>query len=697
MGSGTYESIDARFNWWGEATTAVMNTGGNPKNIDKIYDRFDDGNLSLVNYAGWLDGPVDPTRPPAPTPLLPEDAATGLFPEVTFAWSTVANATSYKLQVSTSNTFASIALEQDGIADTLFTVISPLSFGTRYFWRVQAVNDNGAGSWSAVANFRTVDLNLVENTFSAALTVKDASNISKDVIIGANAAATNSFDSEFDQLAPPQPPIGVFDVRLLTGGNDYLQDFRSITEVSTQWRLKFSPSGSAWPVKISWDPSQLAKGGLFTMRDAITGQFVNVDMRTSSEAVIEFEFITEVIITHTMRYELTRHYHPRWNIVSLPVTMEHTNYQEVFKSARSNSMFGFNNTYFTTTTFEPGNGYWVFMDAPDTIRFAGVPIEMSALELASGWNLITGLSYPTSVTTFNDPAGIIIPGTLFGFNGTYQSASVLNPGSGYWIRTNNSGVVSLQSTGSGMAKEVLDSPLALRPAEQLMQNHHRITLVDNARPDDLLHSNGGLTSQGVQLFFGAALPDGVSPTSFSLPPLPPAGTFDARFADDMYASNNSRVEVFMQRTDADVTLKVQSASDLSSPAEYRIREYMGPVELVNTELNDATNWLLHPLTSHFVIENMNAADLPADFSLGQNYPNPFNPTTIIRYALPVETHVRIELYTVLGQRVSTLVNDARPAGWHTLTVDGSNLSSGVYIYRINAAGFSETRKMILVK
>jgi hypothetical protein len=55
--SSAWESLDARFNWWGTNTTTVMNAGGNPKNIDKIYDRYDNNGLAFVNYAGWLDGP----------------------------------------------------------------------------------------------------------------------------------------------------------------------------------------------------------------------------------------------------------------------------------------------------------------------------------------------------------------------------------------------------------------------------------------------------------------------------------------------------------------------------------------------------------------------------------------------------------------------------------------------------------------
>jgi len=91
------------------------------------------------------------------------------------------------------------------------------------------------------------------------------------------------------------------------------------------------------------------------------------------------------------------------------------------------------------------------------------------------------------------------------------------------------------------------------------------------------------------------------------------------------------------------------------------------------------------------------------FELGQNYPNPFNPSTTIRYALPFESKVAITVYNLLGQEVATLVNDVKSSGYHEVVFNASSLSSGVYLYRINAVSstgskeFSSTKKLILLK
>ncbi|UCD93816.1 MAG: T9SS type A sorting domain-containing protein, partial [Candidatus Zixiibacteriota bacterium] len=91
------------------------------------------------------------------------------------------------------------------------------------------------------------------------------------------------------------------------------------------------------------------------------------------------------------------------------------------------------------------------------------------------------------------------------------------------------------------------------------------------------------------------------------------------------------------------------------------------------------------------------ANLPAEFSLSQNRPNPFNPVTRIPFALPQASHVRLEIFNIMGQKVATLVDGPLEAGEHVYTFDGSTVASGVYLYRIQADNLVETRRMLLLK
>jgi hypothetical protein len=94
--------------------------------------------------------------------------------------------------------------------------------------------------------------------------------------------------------------------------------------------------------------------------------------------------------------------------------------------------------------------------------------------------------------------------------------------------------------------------------------------------------------------------------------------------------------------------------------------------------------------------------IPTAFALEQNYPNPFNPTTEIRFALPQASHVTLSIYTVSGELVNTLVNETMGAGtfgilWNGRSADGNAVSSGLYLYRIQAGDFTAVRKMAFVK
>jgi len=88
---------------------------------------------------------------------------------------------------------------------------------------------------------------------------------------------------------------------------------------------------------------------------------------------------------------------------------------------------------------------------------------------------------------------------------------------------------------------------------------------------------------------------------------------------------------------------------------------------------------------------------PFNFSLSQNYPNPFNPSTTIKYSIPTTEFVTLRIYDLFGQEVTTLVNEQKPQGDYSVNFDGSNLASGVYLYKIKAGNFTDSKKFVLLK
>jgi hypothetical protein len=97
------------------------------------------------------------------------------------------------------------------------------------------------------------------------------------------------------------------------------------------------------------------------------------------------------------------------------------------------------------------------------------------------------------------------------------------------------------------------------------------------------------------------------------------------------------------------------------------------------------------------IEDATAANVIRSYALEQNYPNPFNPTTRINYTVPKRGHISLKVYDLTGQEVATLFEGVRPAGNYVAIFDGSGLAQGVYLYRLKANNFQETKKLTFIK
>jgi len=97
------------------------------------------------------------------------------------------------------------------------------------------------------------------------------------------------------------------------------------------------------------------------------------------------------------------------------------------------------------------------------------------------------------------------------------------------------------------------------------------------------------------------------------------------------------------------------------------------------------------------VEDQGTLLSPNSYNLAQNYPNPFNPTTTIQYSIPQHSNVTLKVYDILGNEVATLVNEEKGRGVYSVSFDASQLSSGIYLYRLQAGSFIETKKMILLR
>jgi hypothetical protein len=149
-----------------------------------------------------------------------------------------------------------------------------------------------------------------------------------------------------------------------------------------------------------------------------------------------------------------------------------------------------------------------------------------------------------------------------------------------------------------------------------------------------------------------------------------------------------------------IYLSTNNGTNWTAVSNSLANPYLNCISVSGTDLlvgtNDGGIWR-RPLSEMITGVEDKTNVLPKNFSLSQNYPNPFNPTTTIHYSVPKTSFVTIKVYDMLGKEIATLVNQEKSAGNYTVQFNGSNLSSGIYFYRMRSGNFVETKKLLLLK
>jgi hypothetical protein len=545
-----------------------------------------------------------------------------------------------------------------------------------------SLNDDGAPS--------------ADGAFVMELVVADQNGASLALSFGTDEFADPGFDA-LDTLAPPYPPDGAFDARMERDGIWYVTDVQPLTESQTTWLVRFRASDGGAPVTLSWDPSDLPAGGSFRIQDATDAARIDIDMRRQSVLTITDAQITAVVVTHALNHTLAVDYAQDWNLVGLPLDMPHAVYTDVFTAAQQRTLFGFSLAYRLETVLEPGRGYWIRYEQAGTETFVGEALEQVSVELTTGWNLISGPSHSVPVSEIIDAGGIVLEGTVFGFSGYYDVAEVLQPGVGYWVRASAPGTISM---GDASADKVIHNTNA---ALVNLDAFNKIEIFQGEAPRGLL-------------YFGGPLPAQLPEFAYTMPPASPYGGLDVRFSDNRWVSGLHSVDLLLKGTESDDSirrLRVHSpqlengdqGGEDDAVKVFVVTQWADGVVTGTSHAVAGTLIDLQASTTQVTLRQADPmelttggpSDIPAEFNLQQNFPNPFNPTTSIRFALPMAGHVRMEVFTVTGQRVAVITEGERAAGWHTVSFDGSQLSSGVYLYRLQAGSFVQTRKLLLLK
>ena len=364
--------------------------------------------------------------------------------------------------------------------------------------------------------------------------------------------------------------------------------------------------------------------------------------------------------------EISVSHNEGWNLIGLPLYTEDTFYQYLFPESVSGTLYGFDGTYISEESLTEGNGYWLRFNNAGSTTINGTPINELTISLNENWNLISGISETVDVASISDPGSVIVPGTVYGFTGTYLNTSIIDPGKGYWLRAYEPGEITL--TSGALAKT-------------------------SSKDFSLKGKANSLTINGTELYFGIELSE-IEKLSYSLPPKPPVPAFDVRFKDDMRLVDDFG-EIEVMNTAETLTIVYDIQINAGNQYNWVLNSENGEDHILKN-----TGEVVVPSSDRFILKRESA--LPETFTLYQNYPNPFNPITTLRYDLPEQAFVTLTIYDMLGREITQLVSTTQEAGFKLVQWDGSDItgrpvSAGVYLYQIRADEFMQTRKMVLLK
>lgn len=530
--------------------------------------------------------------------------------------------------------------------------------------------------------------------WSLDLTASQTGFTDKNLRIGTAPTATDGYDPGLDIFAPPFPPFDVFEVRIFDDAEaeSYYHSFRPTTQAATTWQFLSQAAGGSF--LLEWDPAQIIDApGQFYLIIFLTNGPVIANLRDASQYTLPGD-VSDFFIIHMLAPAIDPFdvfYLAPWALVGHPVNDPGADPYQVFPNTVPDSFYGYNYGYVPETGLYPGQGYWIRFTQDTAVTFEAPFLTDVEIQLNEGWNLISGPARTIEESAISDPQNAIIPGTLTGYSNGYFMSTLVEPGRGYWLRASEDATITMSvPLGAilppGLVPTSASAPLALLPG------FARFTVTASDQPT------------GMTFYLGGSL-DGldVNPLSFSLPPLPPSNAFDVRFFGDTRLMEADAAELRVQRPAEILNIAYEGTETDNTRLRLLVVRQQGATEEIILEAGDQvelTGAGISSILTELIIPTSageSDLDLPDRLMLGQNYPNPFNPSTNISYALPVAAEVRLEVFNVQGQRVAVLVEAHQQAGTHLISFDASRLASGVYLYRLSAAGQILTQKMTLIK
>ncbi|MGE5316339.1 MAG: glycosyl hydrolase family 18 protein [Acidobacteriota bacterium] len=629
---------------------------------------------------------VTTPAPLAPVPSSPANGATNQPLSVALSWNASANASTYRVQLASDSLFsASSMIVNDSTLTARTRTVSLPSYVSTYYWRVNAKNTTGTSAYSPVQKFTTAPyvkskpyFSFTSGTGSNATVAIPASTV---FAIGNGSLVTGD---EIGAFTPSGLCVGAIE---WSGANAALTVWGDNAQTS-------GVDGIRPGETIQYRVYRQATNTVYTL---VAAKYASGSGMYQPDALMQLSQLTTAT-TPDMQATQTIQLARGWNMIASYVRPSVTSIDSLTSSLApsmtivkngSGDMYWPSMKINTLGFWNYTQGYMLYMEASGTLSVTGAAIapESMPIALAQGWNLApyvrtSSLAPQTALAGITSALTIVknSAGQVFWPAYNINTIGSLMPGQAYQMYLSQAS--TLLYPANSLAKESGALSAQSLPV-------HYPTLADHNGDSQILLVKVQGAADGdeiaVKTSAGLIAGTGVVANGEALVAVWPDETLTKNAIEGATSGQKLSIVRWSKSDNSERALAITRITDGLSGSDY-----------ATPSLSFASNGLAVVQTS---IETSSGKDpsTPTEYALAQNFPNPFNPATVIRYALPSEGHVKLEVYSMLGARVAVLVDGHQSAGVHMVSFNAAGLPSGVYFYTISSGTFTASRRMMLLK